>query len=232
MKKFFNKIKELSRNNKFWYVVIAILALVLFYLLFFRKKTSSNNAYEEQYDVMTPVTGYAPTYTSDTGSGGLSSSDVQNMIDESAKNTQSMFSDALKSSYDMTMESIRGLTDSFSESYKDLYGQLSTMQKIQQTSTNDIVNRITEYDRQKEQTKKSNLSKLEGIIDKIQQNSLSWHTANDNKRKQLESQTRLLRQQAAQEARNQGLSYGFVDDTGSATGDTYQQIKIEGYGTY
>lgn len=231
MKKFFNKIKELSRNNKFWYVVIAILSLILIYFLFFRKK-SANDTYEEQYDIMSPVTGYSPTYTTDTGSSGLSSSDIQNMIDESAKNTQDLFSETLKSSYDMTLDSIRSLTESFSDSYKDLYSQISKMQEVQQSSTDDIVQRITDYDKQKEENKKSRLSTVEKLIDKIQQNSLSWHTANDNKRKQLESQTRLLRQQLAQEARNQGLSYSFVDDTGSASGDTYQQIRVEGYGTY
>lgn len=230
MKKIFNKLKELMRNNKFWYVIIAILSAILIYSLFFRKKTT-DTAYEEQYDTFAPVTGYTPTYTTDTGSG-ISSSDVQSMIDESAKNTQDMFSDALKSSYDMTMDSIKALTSSFSESYKDLYSQMSTMQRVQEASSADVIRQIKEYDKEKEQSKKSNLNKLEKLLDKIQQNSLSWHTSNDNKRKQLESQTRLLRQQAAQEARNQGLSYGFVDDTGSAPGDTYQQIKIEGYGTY
>ena len=227
-KKAWNKLKALSKNNKFWVAVLAVLGSVLIYLLFFRRSSNSDNVYEEQSSIYTPAVGYSPTYTSDTGGGGLSSSDVQSMIDESMKGV----TETIRESYNATTENMKTLSDMFAEGYENITKQVGTMERVQQSSTQDIISGVTSYYDQQQSAKSSNLSKLENILNRIQQNSYEWHTATPERQKQLESQTKLLRQNAAQEARRQGVGYSFSGDTSSAAGDQYQRIQVEGYGLY
>lgn len=229
MKKLINKLKELSKNNKFWVGVLAVLGSILVYFLFFRKSAQTQDStYEEQYDIYQPATGYTPSYTTETPSSGLSSSDVQSMIDESMKGV----TETIRDSYNATTENMKTLTDMFSKGYENLTKQVGTMERIQQASSQDIISGVTSYYDQQQNAKKSRLVKLENILDRIQQNSYEWHTAPPERQKQLESQTKLLRQNAAQEARNQGISYSFSGDTSSAPGEQYLQINVEGYGVY
>lgn len=228
MKKLINKLKDLTKNNKFWVGVLAVLGSILVYFLFFRKAQTQDSSYEEQYDIYQPATGYAPTYTTETPSSGLSSSDVQSMIDESMKGV----TETIRDSYNATTENMKTLSDMFSEGYENITKQVGTMERVQQASTQDIISGVTSYYDQQQNAKKSNLVKLENILDRIQQNSYEWHTATPERQKQLESQTKLLRQNAAQEARKQGISYNFSSDTSSAAGDQYQRINVEGYGVY
>lgn len=228
MQKLINKLKDLSKNNKFWVGVLAVLGSILVYFLFFRRAQTQDNTYEEQYDIYKPATGYSPTYTADTGGGGLSSSDVQSMIDESMKGV----TETIRDSYNATTENMKTLSDMFSEGYENITKQVGTMERVQQASTQDIISGVTSYYDQQQNAKSSNLVKLENILDRIQQNSYEWHTATPERQKQLESQTKLLRQNAAQEARKQGIGYNFSGDTSSAEGDQYQRINVEGYGVY
>lgn len=228
MKKLINKLKDLSKNNKFWVGVLAVLGSILVYFLFFRRAQTQDSSYEEQYDIYQPATGYAPSYTTENPSSGLSSSDVQSMIDESMKGV----TETIRDSYNATTENMKTLTDMFSQGYENLTKQFGTMEQVQRASSQDIISGVTSYYDQQQNAKKSNLVKLENILDRIQQNSYEWHTATPERQKQLESQTKLLRQNAAQEARNQGISYSFSGDTSSAPGDQYQRINVEGYGVY
>ena len=228
MKKLINKLKDLSKNNKFWVGVLAVLGSILVYFLFFRRTQTQNSAYEEQYDIYKPQAGYAPSYTTDTPSSGLSSSDVQSMIDESMKGV----TETIRDSYNATTENMKTLSDMFSKGYENITKQVGTMERVQQASTQDIISGVTSYYDQQQNAKSSHLVKLENILDRIQQNSYEWHTATPERQKQLESQTKLLRQNAAQEARKQGIGYNFSGDTSSAEGDQYQRINVEGYGVY
>ena len=228
MKKLINKLKDLTKNNKFWVGVLAVLGSILVYFLFFKRTQTQDSSYEEQYDIYQPAAGYTPTYTTETPSSGLSSSDVQSMIDESMKGV----TETIRDSYNATTENMKTLSDMFSEGYENITKQVGTMERVQQASTQDIISGVTSYYDQQQNAKKSNLVKLENILDRIQQNSYEWHTATPERQKQLESQTKLLRQNAAQEARKQGISYNFSGDTSSAVGDQYQRINVEGYGVY